>query len=177
MILLLALLIGLLIGLGATLAVILRALSSQGSKLPLTAEWIDQLSADRYRPMLRLLEDRDIQFLRSQPGYDRHMEARLRAQRSQVFRSYLKCLDADFKRTCAALRVVMMHSQNDRPDLASSLIRSQITFACGRVVVQFRVALYRFGLANVDVRGLVKLFDGMRVELRTMVPSSAGALA
>jgi len=177
MTLLLAVLFGLSIGLGATLAVILRQVSSQGRKLPLTAEWIDELSIDRYRPMLRLLDECDMQFLRSQPGYDSRMEARLRAQRCQIFRGYLKCLDADFRRTCAALQLLMMQSQYDRPDLASALVRSQMDFACGVVVVRFRLALYRFGLASVDVRGLVKLFDGMRVELRALVPSSVGAMA
>jgi hypothetical protein len=36
-------------------------------QLPVTAEWIDEHSIDRYRPMLRLL-DEDFQFLRKQPG-------------------------------------------------------------------------------------------------------------
>lgn len=175
MMLLLAVLTGLLIGLGAALTVILRQFSLQGRKLPVTTEWIDELSVDRYRPMLRLLDDRDLQFLRSQPGYDRRMEARLRAQRSQIFRGYLKCLDADFKSICTALKVLLMQSRYDRADLASSLLRSQMTFAFGRVVVQFRLILYRAGVANVDVRGLVTLFDGMRGELRTLVPADAMA--
>lgn len=34
--------------------------------LPL--DWIMDLSADRYRPMCRLLDESDIRFLRSQPG-------------------------------------------------------------------------------------------------------------
>jgi hypothetical protein len=173
----LAVLVGLVVGIGATLAIVLRRLSSKGRTLPVTAEWIDELSVDRYRPMFRLLDEGDMQFLKSQPGFNSRMVARLRAQRSHIFRGYLKCLDADFQRTCAALKVLMTQSHYDRPDLASTLIMAKVNFACGVAVVHLRLGLYRLGLASVDARGLVKLFDGMRVELRTLVPAGAGSMA
>jgi hypothetical protein len=172
--LLLAALVGLLAGLGSTIALILRQISTKG-QLPATAEWIEELSVDRYRPMLRLLDKSDLDFLKSQPGFNPNMAARLRKHRCQIFAGYLKCLDADFKRTCSALKLLMIQSHYDRRDLASDLIRAQMKFALGIVIVRFRVTLYRFGLAGVDVRGLVKLFDGLRVELRTVVP--AGSMA
>ena len=173
--LLLAALVGLLAGIGSTIALILRQISSKGQSLPATAEWIDELSIDRYRPMLRLLDNSDLDFLKSQPGFNPGMAARLRKHRCQIFVGYLKCLDADFKRTCSALKLLMIQSHYDRRDLASDLIRAQMKFALGIMIVRFRVTLYRFGLAGVDVRGLVKLFDGLRVELRTIVP--AGSMA
>jgi hypothetical protein len=174
---LLAVLVGLVIGTGATLAIVLRRLSSKGRTLPVTAEWIDELSVDRYRPMLRILDECDMQFLKSQPGFNSRMVSRLRTQRSHIFRGYLKCLDADFQRTCSALKVLMMQSHHDRPDLASTLVMAQFNFACGVVVVHLRLALYRLGLATVDVRGLMQQFDGMRGELRTLVPAGLGSLA
>ena len=36
--------------------------------LPVTADWIEELSLDRYRPMLRLLDPDELCHLRSQPG-------------------------------------------------------------------------------------------------------------
>src|SRR5260370_22202229 len=88
----------------ATVFVFLK-LGSANRSLPVTAEWIDELSTDSYRPMMRLLDSRDIEFLRSQAGYTRKMEAKLRTPRCQIFRGYLRCLDLDFKRACSALKV------------------------------------------------------------------------
>lgn len=145
--------------------------------LPLTTEWIEELSIDRYRPMLRLLNQDDIEFMRSQLGFTPKMATEFRIQRCQIFRGYLHHLDNDFKRICMALKILMVQSEWDRPDLASALVRSQMTFAAGMMVVQFQVVLYRYGIGSVDVADLVKLFDGMRLELRTLVPAGLGAAA
>src|ERR1035441_9092708 len=103
----------------ATVAV-LRKLDSANRSLPVTAEWIDELSTGRYRPMMRLLDSRDIEFLRSQAGFTPKMEARLRAQRCQIFRGYLRCLDMDFQRVCVALKleIHIQASQVSAKDLA-----------------------------------------------------------
>jgi hypothetical protein len=148
---------------------LLRKVAASGS-LPLTAEWIDELSVERYRPMIRLLDGEDLEFLRSQPGFTPKMEAKLRTQRCQIFRGYLRCLNADFGRVCAALKILMLQSRNDRPDLAAALMRYQATFVLAMCMVQCRLVLYRWGVCAVDVTGLVDVFDKMRLELRTLVP-------
>ena len=141
--------------------------------LPVTANWIDELSIDRYRPMLRLLNQEDVQFLRTQPGYTPQMATKFRLQRCQLFLKYLLDLDNDFRRICMALKILMVQSKHDRPDLASVLVRSQITFAWGMMMVQFQLACYRHGLGSVDVSDLVKVFDGMRLELRILLPAES----
>jgi hypothetical protein len=151
---------------------LLRMMASEGHCLPVTAEWISDLSIERYKPMMRLLDSADIEFLRSQPGYTRKMEATLRMQRCQVFRGYLRCLQSDFKRVCMALKIVMSQSENDRADLASVLMHQQLLFASGLMAVQVRLVLYRWGICDVDVTALVRIFDGMRAELCTLVPSA-----
>ena len=109
----------------------LHKISVAGRHLPVTAEWIDELSVERYRPMLRLLDSRDLDFLKSQPGFTPSMAEKLRKQRCQVFRGYLRCLCADFSRICAAIKLLMLHSRRDRPDLAGILVRNQMLFAVG----------------------------------------------
>jgi len=153
-----------------------RRLSS-GTVLPVTAEWIDELSVDRYRPMTRLLEGDDLRFLRSQPDYTPAMAAKFRRERCRVFRGYLTCLHSDFQRVSMALKIVMVQSRYDRPDLAAVLVHSQRAFAVGMVLVHCRLVLYRFGLATVDVADLLKVFDGARLELRSLVPAQMGAAA
>ena len=88
----------------AAMVVLMRALGGQRHSLPVSAEWINDLSTEHYRPMFRLLDSADIEFLRSQPGYSREMETKLRQQRVQVFRGYLRCLQNDFNRVCWRLR-------------------------------------------------------------------------
>ncbi len=121
--------------------------------------------------MMRLLDSREIAFLSAQPGFTPRMAARLRAERCQIFRGYLRCLTADFARVCVALKLLMVRSRQDRPDLASALLTSQAKFALLVAAVRFRLFLYRWGLASVDVSALVRLFDGMRLQLRTLVPA------
>jgi hypothetical protein len=154
------------------LRLLIRKVAATGGRLPVTAGWIDELSIERYRPMMRLLDREDLDFLRSQPGFTPAMATKLRIQRYQIFRGYLRCLTGDFGRVCAAIKVLMLQSRNDRPDLAAALVRNQITFACGMLAVQFRLCLYRWGIGTVDVSSLVGMFDVMRLELRTLVPAA-----
>src|SRR5215471_18157430 len=106
----------------AAAAYLMRMMSCQRHSLPVTAEWISDLSIERYKPMMWLLDSSDIEFLRSQPGYTRDMESKLRAQRCLVFRGYLRCLNGDFQRVCTALKLLMVQSHQDRPDLANVLM-------------------------------------------------------
>jgi hypothetical protein len=154
------------------LAYLIRKVAFSGD-LPVTSEWIEDLSLDRYRPMLRMLDGGDIEFLRSQPGFTPDMATKLRAQRTKIFRGYLKSLETDFVRVCSAIKLIMSQSKHDRPELAETLIRQQITFACSMFSVRGRLLLYSWGICGVDVTQLVKLFDSTRLELRTLVPVSS----
>jgi hypothetical protein len=166
-------LVALVLGIGA----LVRLLGSTDRSLPVTAEWIDDLSTDRYRPMMRLLDSRDIEFLRSQTGFTPKMESRMRAQRCQIYRGYLRCLNMDFQRVCTALKLVLVQSEQDRPDLSSVLLQNQILFATGLLAVHFRLILYGWGICTVDADGLMRIFDGMAIELRHLVPAATPVFA
>ncbi|HWB87041.1 MAG TPA: hypothetical protein VG675_23060 [Bryobacteraceae bacterium] len=155
--------------------IVRRLANRPKGSLPVTAEWIDDLSIERYRPMIRLLDGEDLEFLRAQPGYTPKMASRLRIQRCQIFRGYLRCLHTDFKRVCIAIKVLMLQSGHDREDLASALVRSQMQFALGMARVQVQLMLYRWGLSGVDVGELLSVFDVMRLELRSLVPAGIEA--
>lgn len=154
---------------GVTLGIIYKRLSAP-TTLPVTAAWIDELSVDRYQPMTRLLADEDLRFLRSHAAYNAGNLAEFRRQRCEVFQSYLRCLHLDFQRVCMALKIIMVQSRYDRPDLARVLIHSQRAFVFELMMVEARILLYRWGLGSVEVGGLLSLFDAARLELRTLVP-------
>ena len=95
-----------------------------------------------------------------------------RKQRCQIFRVYLRGLNNDFDRVCLAIKLLMMQARDDRPDLAIMLLRNQVAFAAGMAIVCFRLFLYRWGFCGVNVTGLVKTFDAMRVQLQTLAPAT-----
>jgi hypothetical protein len=162
------------VAVAAALAFVMHTVSRPAS-LPVTADWIEELSLDRYRPMLRLLDEQEFRQLRSQPGFTPAMASQLRRQRCRVFRGYLRSLSADFSRVCLALKLLMIQAGEDRADLASTLVRTQIAFACGMALVQVRLALFSVGVGTVEAASLLKVFDGLRLELRTLVPATMTA--
>lgn len=153
---------------------VLRSVAAPQALLPVTAGWIDELSLERYRPMARLLSEDDLEFLRAQPGFTPRMIARLRAQRCQIFRGYLRSLSQDFDRVCMALKIVLLQSGQDRPDLASTLLREQWHFAANMFAVRVRLVFYRWGWSGVDASNLMRTFDAMRLELQGLVPVTLG---
>lgn len=154
-----------------------RKATAAASVLPLNADWIEELSMERYRPMARLFGREDLEFLRSQPGYTPEMAARFRAERTQIFRAYLKNLSEDFHRVCTAVKILMLQSTQDRPELAVLLVRRQLTFAFGMAIVNARLTLHQYGICGVDAAVLMEAFDAMRIELRTVAPVSCAAAA
>jgi hypothetical protein len=106
--------------------------------------WPETVSAQRHRPMLWLLSDRRLLRLRTRGGYVR--EHRIRARRSRIFGRYLASIQADFRRTCTGLKLLMAHSPHDRPDLASILVRAEISFSWRLARARLRLWGYRWGL-------------------------------
>lgn len=147
------------------------------SKRPVTADWIDDLSVERYRPMLRLLDDAELQFLCSRTVVTPALMAQFRRQRCQIFRGYLRFLRGDFHKICGATKVLLVQAAADRPDLASRLIHSQVEFAWSMALVYVRLALYSCGIGTVNAASLLRLFDGVRVELQALSPARTSAAA
>jgi hypothetical protein len=162
---------------GSALFFLWRRLMAQPASLPVTATWIEELSPERYRPMMHLLDAEDFAFLEAQPGFSRGMARRLRAQRCQLFRGYLRGLRADFGRVVMALKLILLSSAKDRPELSSALLEQQVKFALTLVNVYVGLFLFQWDLYPVDVSPLVRIFDSMRLELQALVPANAELVA
>jgi hypothetical protein len=127
--------------------------------------------ADRYRPMLRLLSDGDLNF----PGMDTALRNKIRAQRRELFRGYLRCLTRDYGVLLAGIRAVMVESNVDRPDLAKALAKNRFMFALALCRIEFNLRLHALGLGKVDVSGLVEALGALRGIAGMMTPANGAA--
>ena len=127
--------------------------------------------ADRYRPMLRLLSDADLNFASANPV----LRKKIRAQRREMFRGYLRCLTKDYARLLSGLRESMVASSVDRPDLAKALAKNRALFALALCRIEFNLQLHALGIGKVDVSGLVNALDSLRGAVGVMTPAASGA--
>jgi hypothetical protein len=153
---------------GVALVLLYRTLASRKD----FSDSIDQLlvpTTGKYRPMERLLGEEDFRFLAAQPGFSPKLGRRLRVERRQIFRGYLRSLSRDFQSISAACRMLVVHSAEDRAELASSLMRQQLMFNMGMLAVEGRLILHAAGIGTVDVHGLVESLETMQMQVRILL--------
>lgn len=134
------------------------------NSLPVTAEWIADLAEDSCPRILRL-----------EGGSERRMDGKLRHERCLEFQDYLRRLEEDFGRATLALKVLLLQSREDRPDLAATLFHHQLAFGCRMVSARARLFLYRWGIGSVNAIGLVRVFDAVAARLRAALPAGVAA--
>lgn len=145
-----------------------RRLISRHKEAEADLEWCRDFSIARYRPMERLFVEDDYDFLAAQPGFHPRISRKLQSERRRVFRHYLRCLRRDFDRLSTAAKTVLVHAAQDRPDLATTLLKQRLLFSYAMLVVEFRLGLQTLGIGRVDVRRLVSSLEAMRDQLRQL---------
>jgi hypothetical protein len=126
---------------------------------------------NRYKPMLRLLSDSDLDFAAANPK----IKSRIRSQRREVFRGYLRCLTKDYARLLSGIRGMMVESGVDRPDLAKALASNRARFAFALCRIELHLQLHALGIGKVDVSGLVEALDSLRGAVSVMTPATGAA--
>jgi hypothetical protein len=127
--------------------------------------------ADRYRPMLRLLSDADLDFASANPV----LRGKIRTRRRELFRGYLRCLTKDYAGLLSGLRHMMVESGVDRPDLAKALAKNRFMFALALCRIEIHLQLHVLGIGKVDVSGLVEALDALRGAVSVMTPATGAA--
>lgn len=160
---------------GLAIVFLYRVLSSR-QDADLSMDQLPVLSSQKYRPMERLLQEDDFRFLAAQPGYSPALGRRLRTERRRIFRGYLRNLKRDFSRVSMACHMLIVHSAEDRPDLAAMLMRQRLLFGLGMAAVEGRLLLHAVGVGTVDVRGLVGPLEAMQEQIQLLLatPQAAG---
>lgn len=142
------------------------------ANLPVEDDWLQQLSPQRYHPLERLLDENELTRLQAHPAITPKMLRSLRSRRVRIFRGYLKSLSADYGRVCSTVKLLMVQSDQDRPDLADVLVRQRVTFSLRLMMAECRLTLHALGIGGVDVAQLVAALDSMRLELNSLMAAA-----
>ena len=105
-----------------------RRLRSASAQENLNLQRIQSFRGDDYRPMERLLAKEDYVFLKRQAGYRAEIGERLRRERREIFRGYLRRLERDFHQLHLFARTLVRDQEQDQPELALALVRSGVAF-------------------------------------------------
>ncbi len=121
-------------------------------------------------PMMRLFDERDIEFLRAVPGYTRHMETEFRRRRCRIFRGYLRSLRAEFLVGQTELETLRIEFPKDRLQLALMAMSRRMRFDCAMIAAYLCLFQYRWDLGGAGLGPVVRRFEEIRGEIRRWIP-------
>lgn len=156
---------------------LLRKLTAHQENVPPDLDWCRNFSVARYRPLERLFNTDDFEFLASQPGYRAGMCRKLRADRRRICRRYLRALNRDFNRLAGAAQVLLLLADQDRPELARALLKQRAIFVWAFALIECRLTLQVIGIGTINVRPLVTALESMREQVRMLSPQPQASAA
>jgi hypothetical protein len=124
-----------------------------------------EFSRARYEPMVRLMSDEDLQFLKAQPGFRPEIAKKFSRERRRIFRLYLEELARDFHRLHAHTRSIVAALPAEQSPLVGMLIKQQFRFWYELTAVEMRLSLDAIGLGSLDARGLVDALANMHADI------------
>lgn len=135
---------------------------------PLELTWRD------YRPLGRLLDPADFEFLR-RAGFGEPGIRKLRAERRKIYRLCLRSLAHDFNQVHRCVTLLLVQSPIDRPELATELVRQKLGFYRNLFWVEFRVTLHACGMKRMPAIDLLRPLEALQAHLRGLEVASAPA--
>jgi hypothetical protein len=135
--------------------------------------------ADRYRPMERLLQDSELNFLSRRPGFTAKRIRQARSQRRRIFRQYLRSLCADFSSLALLVKALIVESSIDRPDLFRSLVKTRVVFSYAVLCIQLRLLAHAAGVSgdSIDITDLTSSLDRLTEQALALRFATAGSPA
>ena len=134
-----------------------------------------EFSLDRYEPMTRLMDEGDLLFLKSQPGFRPELAKRFTQERRRIFRLYLQELARDFHRLHRQARAMVASMPADHSALVGMLIRQQVRFWYEMTAIELRLSFNWVGTASLNARGLIDALAMMHTEISRASMAAAGA--
>ncbi len=120
-----------------------------------------QSLANYYRPMLRLLDERELQAAKSLAHLHAGDYHRFRLQRIAAFQLYLNELSTDFRRIEFKLRYLLLAAPAQYSDLVRELTRNKAQFHWQLAKLRLYLVMFRFGWVTIDATKLVESLERM----------------
>jgi hypothetical protein len=124
-------------------------------------------------PMIRLFDERDIEFLRAMPGYTRRMETEFRRRRCRIFRGYLRSLRVEFLVAQTELETLRIEFPEDRQQLAMMAMSGRMHFNSAMIAAYLCLFQYRWDLGGAGLGPVVRRFEEIRGEIRRWIPRTS----
>jgi len=115
--------------------------------------------SDYYRPMVRLLDDREFASARLLSNLDDQDLSRFKLRRIQVFRRYLDEMQLDFNRIEFKLRYLMLAAGHQEAHLVTQLNGVKSRFQLQLFRVRLQLFLFRFGWVTINAEPLVNMLE------------------
>lgn len=131
-----------------------------------SSDWLNRYDFSRYSMLANLLQPRDFEFLRTQPGYTPELSARLRAERLKIAEGYLSQLERDVRLLLNFANHALAVSGEDHDGLSAFLLKQEVSFAAKLALLRAEIALMKLGLLHQIS------FDGLLESLRPLVLQS-----
>jgi hypothetical protein len=151
-----------------SLASLLRTLARRsGDGFLDPSDWASTFAPAKYEPLRRLFDETDFKLVGALPQGPK-LVSRFRANRIRICRGYVDGLARDFSWASNVIKVLMIRSDTDRPDLAAILLKQRFVFTLALISLEYRLVLYRFGLNALNMSVFIGPFESLRKELRSL---------
>lgn len=130
------------------------------------------------RPLLRMFSTTDAAFLETQPGYRPEIWKELRSRRAAICKGYLRRVENEFFELHRTLRLLVLTSEIDRPEISTLMMREASRFRLSLAKARFRLMLYSLGIETRPLTDLVEPLEKMRdllAEMRATHPALQAA--
>jgi len=135
---------------------------------------VQELCWKDYRPLERLLDPADFEFLRRR-GVSETKIKKMRAERRRIYRLCLRNLAYDFNQIHRGVNLVLIQSNVDRPELAAELAKQKLTFYRNLLTAEFRLTLNAFGMDRMPAIDLLQPLEVLQSHLQQLAVAGAAA--
>jgi hypothetical protein len=145
------------------------------------AAWLRRVNANRTGSAEDVNPDRYIPMLRLLAGYeDEPLAGPMGAENRARIRAWLRAFANDYSALASELRLAMVQSSEDRPDLAKALVLNRVSFAIALCRLDLRLRLLSLGFGGVqefriETEGLTETIRQLRGQLYRVESAVWGA--
>lgn len=158
---------------GAAVVLLLRSFFNTRVSFAETMERAEVSWRD-YRPMQRLLDPADFEYLRRK-GIGAERIQKLKVQRRKLYRASLRNMAGDFNQVHQALSLLLIHSQGDRPELAAELARQRFVFYRNLLTAEFRLTLNACGIESMPAVDLFAPLAALQSQFQQLAAAGSAA--